>query len=72
MYLCVVNSRNGFWDCGLGCALKGVESEVIVVPWVSSCMGFVPEGSSMSSRGRSPRVQIPYSIVQVICAIALL
>ena len=38
-------------DCGLGCALKGVESKVIVVPWVSSCMGFVPEGSSMSSRG---------------------
>ena len=26
-------------------------SKVIVVPWVSSCMGFVPEGSSMSSRG---------------------
>ena len=58
--------------CGLGCALKGVESKVIVVPWVSSCMGFVPEGSSMSSRGRSPRVQIQYSIVQVTCAIALL
>ena len=38
-------------DCGLGCALKGVESKVIVVPWVSNCMGFVPEGSSMSSRG---------------------
>ena len=33
----------------MGCALKGVESKVIVVPWVSSCMGFVPEGSSMSS-----------------------
>ena len=30
--------------CRLGCALKGVESKVIVVPWVSSCMGFVPEG----------------------------
>ena len=30
---------------------KGVESKVIVVPWVCSCMGFVPEGSSMSSRG---------------------
>ena len=59
-------------DCGLGCALKGVESKVIVVPWVSSCMRFEPEGSSMSSRGRSPRVQIPYSIVQVTCAIALL
>ena len=28
-------------DCGLGCALKGVESKVIVVPWVSSCMGFL-------------------------------
>ena len=26
----------------MGCALKGVESKVIVVPWVSSCMGFVP------------------------------
>ena len=33
----------------MGCALKGVESKVIVVPWASSCMGFVPEGSSMSS-----------------------
>ena len=32
-------------DCGLGCALKGVESKVIVVPWVSSCMGFVPESA---------------------------
>ena len=52
--------------------IEGSESKVIVVPWVSSCMGFVPEGSSMSSRGRSPRVQIPYSIVQVTCAIALL
>ena len=30
------------------CALKGVES---IVSWVSSCMRFVPEGSSMSSRG---------------------
>ena len=30
----------------MGCALKGVESKVIVVPWVSSCMGFVPEGST--------------------------
>ena len=28
----------------MGCALKGVEIKVIVVPWVSSCMGFVPEG----------------------------
>ena len=27
--------------------MKGVESKVIVVPWVSSCMGFVPEGSSI-------------------------
>ena len=32
-----------------------VESKVIVVPWVSSCMGFVPEGSSMSSpEGTNP------------------
>ena len=45
VYLCVVNSRIGW------CALKGVESKVIVVPWVSSCKGFVPEGNSMSSRG---------------------
>ena len=30
----------------MGCALKGVESKVIVVPWVSSCMGFVPEGTN--------------------------
>ena len=42
MYLCVVNSRIGLW----GCVLKGVESKV---PWVSSCMGFVTEGSCMSS-----------------------
>ena len=50
---CVVNSRIGLWGLwvAMGCALKGVESKVIVVPWVSSCMGFVPEGSSMSSRG---------------------
>ena len=33
-------------DRGLGCALKGVESKVLVVPWVSSCMGFVPEGTN--------------------------
>ena len=43
----------------MGCALKGVESKVIVVPWVSSCMGFVPEGSSMSSRGYKSHT--PYS-----------
>ena len=70
MYLCVVNSRIRLWV--RVCIEGSIESKVIVVPWVSSCMGFVPEGSSMSSRGRSPRVQIPYSIVQVTCAIALL
>ena len=43
-------------DCGLGCALKGVDSKVIVVPCVSSCMGFVPEAAVCL-----PRVQIPYS-----------
>ena len=64
VYLCVVNSRIGLW---VGVCIEGSR-----VPWVSSCMGFVPEGSSMSSRGRSPRVQIPYYIVQVTCAIALL
>ena len=46
VYLCIVNKFE-CGDCGLGCALKGVESKV---PWVSSCMGFVPEGSSMSSQ----------------------
>ena len=40
---CVVNSRIGLW---VGVCIEG--SKVIVVPWVSSCMGFVPEGSSMS------------------------
>ena len=49
VYMCVVNSIGLVCgDCGLGCALKGVGS---IVSWVSSCMGFVPEGSSMSSRG---------------------
>ena len=32
----MVNSRMVCGDCALGCALKGVESKVIVVP----CMGF--------------------------------
>ena len=36
---------------GWGVHCKGVQSKIIVVPWVSSCMGFVPEGSSMSSQG---------------------
>ena len=31
------------------CIEGSIESKVIVAPWLSSCMGFVPEGSSMSS-----------------------
>ena len=66
-------------DRGLGCALKGVESKVIVVPWVSSCMGFVPEGSSMSSncftiftRSHSfvhGAFQVPTTMVQVLVVV---
>ena len=49
-------------DCGLGCALKGVESKVIVVLWVSSCMEFVypraavclPEGEARGYKSHTP------------------
>ena len=51
--LCVVNSRISLWGLWVGVCIEGSSymSKVIVVPWVSSCIGFVPEGSSMSSRG---------------------
>ena len=55
-----MNSRIGLWELWVGVGIEGVESKVTVVPWVSSGMGLYP------------RVQIPYSIVQVTCAIALL
>ena len=58
--LVVVNSRIGLWGLWVGVCI-GVESKVIVVPWASSCMGFVPEGSSMSS------LQIPYSNAGDLC-----
>ena len=59
----VVNSRIGLW---VGVCIEGllVESKVIVVPWVSRDL--YPRAAVR------PQVQIPYSIVQVTCAIALL
>ena len=52
MYLCFVNIVGLVCgDCGLGCALKGVESKV---PWVSSCMGFVPEAAVCLPEGTTP------------------
>ncbi len=46
------------YELGSGSYFPAGSEQVIFVPWVSRCMGFVPEGSCMPSRGRSPREDI--------------
>ena len=51
MYLCFVNSRIGLCGLWVGVCIEGVESKV---PWVSSCMGFVPEAAVCLPEGTTP------------------